>query len=318
VAGASAQQPNPKKVPKKAPPKHLVPDQVEAAVSTEKTGDAVAADAALEWCAAMQSVFEEQELWRLFHGFRMVAYGFLREAEGGDLGVIVHTAPSRGDDERHMLPVGDIEVPLIIRKGWRYLPATTVAAVPPDPFGGTTTAWARDTTNTNGWGILTAAHIARPDLTGIRLGDLVPLSDGSSAIILNIGPPAIDAMLLALPDDPGDITVDPAHGHLPIENLVAPYSDVEVAGSVSGAVVRKVMSVTDAHGSLDPYFPIRVFLADPCQAGDSGALVRLEDGRAVGIYTAAIGHPEGRHPPEGVCQHLGQVAYCMTLELRHS
>lgn len=325
MSGEYGSQPSPERVPEQRPDERLVPDHVIDTFQqiAEETSDIAAR--ALEWCAAMQTVFEENRFWRAFPGFRFVSYGFVdTDWHEPRFGIIVYTAGARrGGDElfEAELPVGEQHsFPVVVRKGWRYLGSSAVGSgTAPNPYGGTTTAWAgkRRTAEdaARDWMLLTAAHIASPALSGIQIGDVVLLADGTHATIADVGPPGIDAMVLALPTDPGDIAA--SHQPLTVESLVAPYSDVDVYGAVSGVVTTKVMSVTDAHGTLNAYIPLRVFLADPCQGGDSGGLVSTRDGRAVGIYTAAIGHPQGGHPPEGVCQHLGQVAYCMSLELRH-
>lgn len=308
------------KVPKGRPDEGLVPDRMTAVLVAED--DDIPARA-LAWCAAMQTVFEDQEYWRLFAGFRFATYGFfysITDPVGAEFGCVVYTATERREGlqpwtELAGLLVGDTRFPIVERAGWRFHLSTATSYTVPHPLGGTTTAWAR---KENGvWMLLTAAHIAAPDLGGINVGDSIPLADGTYATIYDVAPPGVDAMLLRLPDDFFTRNDPPSGALLTVENLIAPYSDVIVEGGLSGQVATKIMAVTDTRGSLNPYNPMRIFLADPCRGGDSGSLTSLVDGRAVGIYTAALGHPSGGHPPEGVCQHLGQAAYCLGLELAH-
>lgn len=337
---------DPSAVPEHAPDEALVPKPV---LEATRLGNGSISDArdtteiaarALQWCAAMQVVFEREKYWRGIRGFRFASYGFFNPRfEPDGFGFIIHTSQSASDHPRPelMIPVGDQYFRAIQRHGWQYYPASVApdiaeasaeerAFVPvPHPFGGTTTAWALGLpvdhdgvgyVTTRTWGLLTAAHVAYSDRRGVQIGDFVPLANGQSAEVVDVGPPGIDAMLLALREEGSPPSQAPDGPDIRVEGLVAPYSDVRIAGEVSGPVQTKVLSVTDARGSLSPYIPMRVFLADACQAGDSGGLATLSDGRGVGIYTAALGNVAAGHPPEGVCQHLGQVTHCMNLKLK--
>lgn len=257
----------------------------------------------------MQSEFEEEEIARHIRGFWFASYGFTYPSAGGRrLGIIVY---GRGHaDWTVPIEIQGEEFPVEFRGRTRYVPERLAA----QPVGGTTTCWARsDRIESDEWGILTAAHVASRDLSEVRIGDWVPMRGGPPWMIVDLGPPLIDAMLL-LPQAETAHEPHGAPGTFRVENLIAPWSDVRVVGGVSGAIETKVTHVTDTRGSLDPYLPIRMFLAEALRPGDSGALVTCRDA-GVGIYTASMRDHAGRS--EGVCQHLGQVADCMRLELHH-
>lgn len=265
--------------------------------------------AALLWCAAMQYAFEHQELWRLISGFWFASYGFTYPSTGSRrLGIIVY---GRGfEDWTEAVQIQGEKFPIEFRGRTHYVPERLDS----QPVGGTTTCWARsERAQSEEWAILTAAHVASRDLSEVRIGDLVTMQGEPPWVIVDLGPPLIDAMLL-LPVEEAAQESHGAFGTFRVENLIAPWSDVRVVGGVSGAIETKVTHVTDTRGSLNPYLPIRIFLAEALRPGDSGALVTFRDA-GVGIYTASMRDDAGRS--EGVCQHLGQVADCMQLELHH-
>jgi hypothetical protein len=133
-------------------------------------------------------------------------------------------------------------------------------------------------------------------------------SDGTFAEILDTAPDGIDAALVSTREIVGQCK-------LPVQQLVAPWADVEFVGAVSGINRTKIKQITDTRGIFgSSYLPCRVFLAKPGRRGDSGALVRdavTKD--AVGIYMGGLRDPAGTS--EGIAQHMYQVQLIMDLEL---
>jgi hypothetical protein len=260
----------------------------------------------LNAAAKLQEAFEHQQAWRQYPGFWFAAYGLFETFDVDDpwaFGVIVYAQDEPPSD--YEFAVDGERMPVDVRIGARYVPAAGKV----HPLDGTTTCHARsgrvapaDTT------LLTAAHILSPSLTTpVSVGDEVQLGSGRG-IVVDVGPPAIDAMLV-LPH--GE---ELEHGsRLEVEDRPAPYTEAYV--HTSGLVQETMlMSVTDALGTLSPYVPSRLFLADACSAGDSGSLVTNREGKGIGIYTGRIQDIAGK-AVHGVCQHLGQVVHCMNLSL---
>jgi hypothetical protein len=272
--------------------------------------------AALLWSAAIQDVFEEEEIWRWTPGFWFASFGFLDpETEGPGLGAIAYVRGEGGEGSHAPFQVQGQTFRFVLRTARRYVPARSVLK----PVDGTATCWARSKrVAEEEWTLLTAAHVASHDLAQVQIGSPVPMASGPPWLIIDVGPPAIDAMLL-IPSEEPEPEPEPVPGQesprapLSVDDLVAPYMDVWIHGGVSGTHQTKVVHVTDTRGSLDPYLPMRIFLADAMQPGDSGSLVTDQTGTAIGIYTGSMRDAAGRS--EGVCQHLGQVRHCMQLEL---
>ena len=265
---------------------------------------------------ALQDWFEENEGWRHIRGFSFASYGFLDpETEGNALGIIVYANWRTEIDIQTKIEVGGLTFPIVLRSGWRLLPAASNV----QPLNGTSTGWAHSTHEKGKWCVLTAAHVLSKGHGPwqFAIGDRVPMSNGSQASVWNVAPYPIDATLLELDDEPGTEEIQ-ALETIPVENLVAQYMDVLVEGGFSGPQPVKVMDMTDTRGVFrSSYFPIRIFLTHPLQPGDSGSPVTAA-GKGIGIYTAALGDIEGRTEEVGVCQHLGQATYCLNVdEIKH-
>jgi hypothetical protein len=268
------------------------------------------AERALSWAARLQEAFEARRVWQRIPAFWFATYGFIppRGANAPDeaigFGVVAYSRLAEyAGPETLSLAVDGREFVVSVRGGAHLEPAA------PDPVDGTASCWARSSRLPEpGMKVLTAAHIFSPTLDGITLGQRVAMAKGTDGRITDLAPPGIDAVLI----DPG-ITAGTTRV-IRTKDLIAPYSPVELNGRMSGILRTRVTSVTETRGILHPYFPIRVFLADPAQGGDSGALVRDDEGLGVGIYTGSLRDLAGR-PPEGLCQHLGQVVAAMNLEL---
>jgi hypothetical protein len=83
--------------------------------------------------------------------------------------------------------------------------------------------------------------------------------------------------------------------------------------SPAGLFSTKVTEVSSGRGTLDSSVPLRIFLANAGQGGDSGALVVDSNGNGIGLYTGEVTTPANLQ--EGFCQHLGQVEKTMAVDL---
>ena len=88
---------------------------------------------------------------------------------------------------------------------------------------------------------------------------------------------------------------------------------MDVDGLKSGTFSTKITEVNSGRGTLHSSIPLRVFLANPGQAGDSGALVRDKNGMGIGLYMGEVTTPA--NVQEGFCQHLGQVEQSLNIDL---
>jgi hypothetical protein len=292
---ATAGFPDP--LPAFRPPVDLVPGAVREAAAAHADPSS---GRALEWAAAIQTTFEREQMYRRFPGFRLASYGALhREIDGHSFGVAVHTsAPYEGIID-HGMEVGGATFPIAMR-----VADQVTLHRPPDPQAGTTACWTFSGRLASGKQYaLTAEHVVDGHARG--KGAQVALAGGGSATIEDMAPPGIDAALLDLGSGP------PA---LPFTSVrfPAPWTDVHIDGAQSN-VATTYMRTTDVVGTLDKMFPIRLFLAKAAQPGDSGALVTDQQGNGLGVYMGEVANPAG--VVEGVCQHLGQAEFHMSLTL---
>jgi hypothetical protein len=261
---------------------------------------------AVIWTIALENAFQREKYAQEMPGFRTATYGFFDpETEADGFGVIAYVAPSlygvpRG--EFRWVSVDDQSFSVIVRPAnWR-LHAPTV-----HPALGTSTCWAKSRRPTlkSKSGILTAKHVVGKP----AIGSAVPLTSGHGTL-LDLAPEGIDAALVQVPSSnwPG------SPGTLNCQKFVAQWSDVDVY-SPSGQFSTKVTEVSSGRGTLDPSIPLRIFLANPGQSGDSGALVMDSAGRGIGLYMGEVTTPANLQ--EGFCQHLGQVESSMAVDLFH-
>jgi hypothetical protein len=272
----------------------------------------------LYWAMRLLDQAREDGLAQRIRGFRYFSAGFLDDprpaeeaSEDPTFGLIAVVAPSTSaetpsHDENaeselpRRIPVDRHSFPIRVRHQVDVLHAPRT-----QPYGGSATCWAvaRASRDRIGPGLLTAKHVVAD-----MVADSVRLSDGTSGRILDLAPDGIDAAIVATGEQPGNRT-------LPVQRLVAPWTDVEFSGSVTGLHRTKVKDMTDTRGIFSsPYLPCRVFLGDYGQRGDSGALIRdATTGEAIGIYMGEAQDPVGTR--EGIAQHMYQVQLVMDLEL---
>lgn len=138
-------------------------------------------------------------------------------------------------------------------------------------------------------GVVTAGHAVE----GLTSRARVPLDSGRSGALIRSGYRPIDAAFIAVPDPP------PALEPLPLVRFPT-AGDELLVGTRQSAVPRTVVDV--GLTQLDPRFrdyPLNFLIDRPFEQGDSGSLVTLLSGEAIGIYVGA----QWRVLPNGSAQH---------------
>src|SRR5579884_81307 len=257
------------------------------------------------WTIAIQNAFELGGHAKEIPGFRMASYGFFDpETELDGFGVIAYVNPSLhgpAKGEFQWVTVDGQSFPVIARAAVWKLHAPSV-----HPSLGTSTCWAnsRRPTLKNKPAIVTAKHVVG---TAIPIGSSVPMTSGHGTL-LDLAPEGIDAALVQIsrthwPRNPTQLSC---------QKFVAQWTDVNVY-SPTGVISTKVTEVSSGRGTLDPSIPLRIFLANPGQSGDSGALIIDSTGKGIGLYMGEVTTPANLQ--EGFCQHLGQVEEAMSVDL---
>lgn len=294
------------------PPEALVGDKKEYERLREKMEGFSEEDAlAILWTIALQNAFEEQQIAQSIPGVELVSYGFADpDVEDDAFGAIVYTAPVTAgheeaaelrDERVPVLKAANLLFPVFIRQAqWEF------HSRPVHPANGTAACWARSRKPAlkKKLGLLTAKHVVGPRV----LGNAVLLTQGFGTLA-DLAPEGIDAALIQVPKSISPHSTSP----LPCQNLIAQWTDVEVRGRESGVIRTKVVEVTSSRGSLHYSIPLRIFLATPGQPGDSGSLVVNEKREGIGIYMGSVTSPTNQQ--EGFCQHLGQAADALSLDL---
>jgi hypothetical protein len=175
----------------------------------------------------------------------------------------------------------------------------------PSPSNASSACWVEDRTKQSQWGVLTCRHA----LSGVAVGAHVTLNSGATARVDRKAPPTIDAAFL---------TTAAPHNLVKMNLLryAVPGQNVRVTAS-AGAAHRSVVTVTDTLGVInDPYHPIKLYLDQPCQPGDSGALVDTHASEGAGIYigemtNATVAGRAGQ--TVGFAQHLEQAIEILDL-----
>jgi hypothetical protein len=225
-----------------------------------------------------------------------------QDFEGQGFGLIVMARPpvSSGINGLIMFPrLAQTSFPVAIRS--LYEEAHSPPALP----NAASACWAEDRTTPGKWGLLTCRHA----LSGVAVGAQVTLSTGATARIDRKADPTIDAAFLTTtaPQNPTKMN---------LLRYPVPGQSVTVAAS-AGAAQRSVVTVTDTLGVInDPYHPIKVYLDQPCQPGDSGALVDSSANEGTGIYLGAMSNATvaGQSGQTvGFAQHLEQAIEILDL-----
>ena len=260
---------------------------------------------AVLWTIAIQNAFESGGYTAEVAGFRAASYGFFDpESEKDGFGVIAYVSPSLHGPNRHefaWVTVDDQSFPIIRRAAAWRLHAPSI-----HPSMGTSTCWAssRRPGLRSKPAIVTAKHVVG---NTTPIGSAVSMTAGHGTL-LDLAPEGIDAALVQVPKThwPGSTST------LHCQKFVAQWTDVDVH-TPSGIISTKVTEVSSGRGTLDPSVPLRIFLANAGQSGDSGALVLDSNGQGIGLYMGEITTPANLQ--EGFCQHLGQVEEAMSADL---
>ncbi|WP_448229857.1 hypothetical protein [Pseudoxanthomonas mexicana] len=148
------------------------------------------------------------------------------------------------------------------------------------PINATASSWAR-CNETNHWGILTAGHIAPI----AQPGQKVPLASGNHGVLARSYHPPIDAAFIQTAPPPDQVS------QLPIRCFPASGQPV-IAELKTGAASRSVVYVDSFMQVVKTRtYPVQLYLDQPFQPGDSGALIRTTGGEAVGIYLGSVKSP---------------------------
>jgi hypothetical protein len=266
----------------------------------------------LYWALRLMDRAAEERIPHSVPGFRYLRTGFIEPSvKTGDtvtspeFGVTVVAATLTQENAQEPEWLDPLEAdghrfPVLVQRPVEILHSPTIR-----PVAGSSGCWAYSRTGRNkrGPGMLTAKHVLREATSG-----RIPLTDGTLADILDTAPDGIDAALISTPETVGQ-------RQLAVQQLVAPWAEVEFVGAMTGVYRTKIKSITDTRGILrSPFLPCRVFLGKHGAGGDSGALIRnVATGAAVGIYMGELLDPVGTS--EGIAQHMYQAQLIMDLEL---
>lgn len=297
-------------LPRENPPEDSVPGDVEDEIYawTERAEfpdkDLVARST--RWTYAMFSALGEGQIRRSNGIFaplgtrlmtRTASIGLYDPAEHPGFGLVINVPPWDG-------PVFDIiDTITFPRLGHTFPLAIRQSAVelhaPHHPANATSACWAQ-CNRTQDWGVLTAGHA----ISGNRPGRHVPLAGGSSGTLRRSYYQPIDAAFVATGAPPFAPTL------LPTLSFPASGLPVTIACQ-SGSQPRTVVSVSDSLGVVQTReFAVLLHLDQPASPGDSGALVRLQTGEAVGIYKGALHSPKASSP-FGLAQNFEQAVFAL-------
>jgi hypothetical protein len=181
---------------------------------------------------------------------------------------------------------------------------------PPSSTNASSACWAEDRKQRGVWGFVTCRHA----LTNLTAGNPVPLKGGGSGQVGRKAPPTVDAAFV--------IVGAPPTGVSPLQTTTFATSGQRVdIHTGQGAAQRSVVSITDTLGVInDPYHPIKVYLDQPCQPGDSGSLVALPSATGIGVYCGSLsGATVGGQTNQtvGFAQHLEQAVQILDLDPYH-
>jgi hypothetical protein len=235
-----------------------------------------------------------------------VQYGFL-DPGSDQFGVVIYASPrirhERSDLEP--IPVGDQKFSVVIRR-WYSMPASRPAI---GPYGALPTCWARSGKYASGQnvGILTALHTVFHNNFNVVL--LAPPGTGK---LLDEATGGIDAAFI-------DVGTSPVLTNaITVQANVTPGMLVQFIDQGNNVHHAKVLTVARADAMSSPYRQCTFMSDNYGRSGDSGALVTERGtGNGMGIYTGVTVDPESGNTV-GECQHLGQVAKVLNLDLYES
>lgn len=191
--------------------------------------------------------------------------------------------------------LGGVRFPLAIRQ-------TRIEHHLDHPTGATSACWAR-CNRTLRWGVITAGHAFH----GIRPGAGVTMTSGSTALLDRHYFQPIDAAFVH--------TVAPTYSPapLPVEKFATMGLPVTVELK-SGTTERTVVDVQHNCGVLNTReVGVTFCLDEPESPGDSGSLIRLRSGKALGIYRGAMSVPGAPSGSRGLAQNFEQAILALNV-----
>lgn len=162
--------------------------------------------------------------------------------------------------------------------------------------GATSACWAQCRT-TSLWGVLTAGHA----VNGTRPGCAVPMASGNTASLGRSYFQPVDAAFV--------LTPAPSHKPTPLPLLsFASMGLPVIIDCQSGSVSRTVVDVQNNCGVLNTReVGVTLCLDQPVFKGDSGALIRIANGEAVGLYRGSMKAPGAPTGFRGIAQNFEQA-----------
>jgi hypothetical protein len=167
------------------------------------------------------------------------------------------------------------------------------------PKGATSACWAKCNRNSSVWGVLTAGHAV-----STRPGGSVPMATGRSANVARTYYQPVDAAFVK--------AAAPA-GLALLGVLSFPAMSMTVTVHCQGgSETRTIVDVTTNCGVTHTRkIGIRFCIDKPARPGDSGALVTVANGDAVGIYTGDMKVPGPPPVVRGHAQNFEQAVYAL-------
>lgn len=247
--------------------------------------------------------FWHGQLWSLLAIMQQdndrVSFGlFDKKSEASGLGIIVDVPKWAGPsfviaDYIQFPRLNDQKFPLAIRQSDIDLHIA-------HPHGATSACWARCNQNNNIWGVLTAGHAV-----STRPGTPVQMAAGAGASVARTYYQPVDAAFV--------MTAAPASA--PVQLSVLSFPALSMPATVhcqGGNSARTVVEVTSNCGVTHTRkIGMRIYLDMPENQGDSGALVTVASGEAIGIYTGRLNVPGAPSGVRGHAQNFEQAVYAL-------
>jgi hypothetical protein len=170
----------------------------------------------------------------------------------------------------------------------------------------TSACWAQCKQNSAVWGVLTAGHA----VSGSRTGRTVAMAAGPGGTLVRSNYQPVDAAFVkAVPPS----SLSP----LPVLSFPA-LSMPATIHCQSGGKAKTIVEVTNNCGVLHTKaLGICIYLDQPESPGDSGALVTVSNGDAVGIYKGKMQVPGAPAGVRGVAQNFEQAIYALDVDPYH-
>tara|TARA_R110002167_G_scaffold135138_1_gene321481 strand:- start:1279 stop:2256 length:978 start_codon:yes stop_codon:yes gene_type:complete len=171
------------------------------------------------------------------------------------------------------------------------------------PHLGTSACWAQCRTSRQ-WGILTSGHV----VGGNGIGFSVPMASGQNGALIRSFYQPVDAAFVDIHSKPDQPTL------LPYLRFPAAGQSV-IIQTKAGALQRRIVAPMNASNVYHTReFAVLVQMDKPCEMYDSGALVSLPSGEAVGIYKGKCETEDTATPIVGLIQSMQQATYALNVD----